>query len=195
MPRAAGDRASSPRRLALPLTSGLALWAFAHYVLSLPGAFDSDNGTFHTWALATSWVITSCGAVLALVCAYRLARRVEAHLLTRNHTPETPETQPSASTGGWRSSPATVLIAGSVLLTAASELLWVFVSPGLGMSSWAIGIFTVVGSVVAPAALTAGVYLALRRLEDHLAGHRRDKAPTAAGGPHASGLTSPYVRT
>ncbi|MEJ5946483.1 hypothetical protein WDZ17_14390 [Pseudokineococcus basanitobsidens] len=188
MPITAADQPPSRRRLALPLTAGAALWAFAHYLLALPGAHDTAG--IQTWALATSWVISTAGAALALVCTYLLARRLEIHLTSRDRTPQPPQ---PASSGRRRWSSATILIAVGAAVTALSQLLWVFVGP---LPSWAFTLVDIVGGVVAPAALTLGIYLALRRLEDHLAGYHRGrapKAPDAGGQRHASGLTSPYV--
>lgn len=188
MPTTAADRATTRRRLALPLTSGLVLWGIAGYALALPGAYD-DAG-IQTWALATEWAVSTAGAALALVSSYLLARRLEAHLRSRDTTAASPQPAP---TGRRRPSPTTVLVAGGASVTALFQLTWVFV---VTLSSWTFTLVDVLGQFVGPAALTLGIYLALRRLEDHLAGHHRGKtpkAPTAGGQRHASGLTSPYV--
>lgn len=199
MPETAADPAPSGRRLALPLTIGFTLYGWAHYVLNLPGAFDGDQGTFSTWALATQWLLTNAGLVLALVCGYRLARRLSAHLISRDQAPQ-PE-QPTPTTPR-RRSPAIALIAGGAALSALFDLPWVFGGPDTVTTSGALaivaGLVAVLASVLVPAMIVLGVYLALRQLEDHLAGyHRRraPKAPAAGGGPHASGLTRPYVIT
>ncbi len=189
MPTPAAGRATPRRRLALPLTSGLVLWGLAGYAFALPGAYDDDG--IHRWALATSWAVGTAGAALALVCSYLLARRLEEHLTSQDRT-ERP--QRPAPRGRRRPSAATVLVAAGASTTALVELLWLSAGPLL---SWVFVLVDVLGRAVAPAVLALGVYLALRRLEDHLAGRHRTRAPTApdAGRErHASGLTTPYVR-
>jgi len=167
------------------------MWFFAHHLLSLPGAYDADG--FRTWALITRWVLSTAGAALALVCAYRLARRLEDNLTSRAGASQPRQLPPPDAPGRSRRSAAPVLVAVGVAATAASELLWVSAGP---LPSWAFTVIDLVGILVAPAAITLGVYLALRRLEDHLAGRHHSRtpgAPDARGQRHASGLTSPQV--
>ncbi|ROP45882.1 hypothetical protein [Pseudokineococcus lusitanus] len=192
MPTTAAGRATPRRRLALPISAGLAMWFSAQYLLALPAAHDTDG--FRTWALAARWGISTTGAVLALGCAYRLARRLEDHLTSRAGASQRQQLARPDAPRRSRRSAAPVLIAVGAAATAASELLWVSAGP---LPSWAFVLVDLVGLVVAPAAITLGVYLALRRLEDHLAGRHRTRAPTApeAGRErHASGMTTPYVR-
>lgn len=190
MPTTTADRATTRRRLALPLTAGLVLWGLAGYALALPGAYD-DAG-IQTWALATEWAVSTVGAALALVCTYLLARRLEVYLRSRDATAASLQPAPINRR---RPSSATLLVAVGASVTALFQLTWVFV---VTLSSWAFAVVDVLGQFVGPAALTLGIYLALRRFEDHLAGHHRGKTPgtpNAGGQQHASGPTSPFVIT
>ncbi|WP_298991354.1 hypothetical protein [uncultured Pseudokineococcus sp.] len=187
MARADGDPASAPRRLALPLIAGATAWACAGYVYALPVAVAGD-GAVRPWAQVLVWVVATAGAALALVCAYRLARRLEAHLLRPHRVP--PAAPPAGVHRGWLRSPATVLVVVGASLGAVTEVVWVVSS--VGLSSWVFGLTQLAG-LAAPVALAAGAYLALRRLEDLLAGHHRARPPRRA--TEASGLTTPHVRT
>ncbi|MEJ5868430.1 hypothetical protein WDV85_11865 [Pseudokineococcus sp. 5B2Z-1] len=189
MARADGDAAPAPRRLALPLTAGATAWACVGYVYALPVAVDGD-GAVRPWAQVLVWVVATAGAALAVVCAYRLARRLEAHLLRPGPVPAAAPA-PTRVRREWLRSPAAVLVVAGASLGAVSEVVWLVSS--VGVAPWVFGLTQLAG-LAAPVALATGAYLALRRLEDLLAGHQRAQPPRRRAA-EASGLTTPHIRT
>jgi len=116
-------------------------------------------------------------------------------LLERLMWPRPAPRRPAAAPANRAGRPPSPLIAVGAARAALAQLQWFLLTPGDAIPV-VVGVASAVISVVAPAAMTLGVYLALRRLEDHLDGKRPDQAPTPTNrGPHALGLTRPYVIT
>lgn len=180
---------SSGRKLAPPISIGLALFLGGYLVLLLPGTSSPDSTGFRTWASLTSWVVQYGGALTVVFCSFRLACRVQAHVAAGG---DLTRAAPSAAVRQRRSRAFVVIITGLILMAAAqlSVLLFSVGENGgsnipLDIAFTALFAVSAVGTYLGPFLTAAGAYLALRRLEQAMKPHEPNQptsSTTAAGG-------------